>query len=182
MGLLQDIRGFLRTDQVVEPQDVEKDTRQSTPVRLGARRMSIGSSFSSFSTSPSIRSRFHFHRNALKGLPEDHHITYRFLPIISGILIPISILLSIPSLIGPWYDRTNANHVTIESRPNSLLLNLGMGFGTTCIILANICIIARFAERKVLTMTWLCIIFLTVHGESQHMIVNTIIDTQRQTL
>jgi hypothetical protein len=102
----------------------------------------------------------------LKALPTHHQSsTYRFLPIISGILIPFSILLSIPSLTDRWYIRTDANNVTIESRPNSFLLNLGMGFSMACSVLANICLIVRFTERKVLRMTWLCILFLTLHGE-----------------
>ena len=167
MGLLQNISRFLRTNQAVEPQDVEKDTRQSTHVQQLAYNSGL---------SPSFRSSFK--HSTFKGLPTHHqNSTYRFLPIISGILIPFSILLSIPSLTDRWYIRTDANNMTIESRPNSLLLNLGMGFSMACSVLANICLIARFTERKVLGMTWLCILFLTLHGESQHIIVSIIIDS-----
>lgn len=149
MGLPQD----------VQPQDVEKDTRQRTQLpQLGYNR----------GLSPSYRTSFN--HSTLKGLPTHHQSsTYRFLPIISGILIPFSILLSIPSLTDPWYIRTDANNKALESRPNSLLLSLGMGFSMACSVLANICLIVRFAERKVLRMTWLCILFLTLHGASQHM-------------
>ena len=98
----------------------------------------------------------------------DQSPIYRGLPIISGILIPFSILLSIPSLTDRWYIRTDANNVTLETRPNSLLLTLGMGFSMACGVLASICLIIRFAERKVLMMTWLCILFLTLHGECYH--------------
>ena len=100
----------------------------------------------------------------------DQSPIYRGLPIISGILIPFSILLSIPSLTDRWYIRTDANNVTLETRPNSLLLNLGTGFSMACGVLANICLIIRFAERKVLMMTWLCILFLTLHGECYHIV------------
>lgn len=165
MGLLQNISCILRTNQVVEPQDVEKDTRQVQQMAYNR----------GLSESPSSKSSFK--HTTLKGLPTHRQSsTYRFLPIISGILIPFSILLSIPSLTDRWYIRTDANNMTIESRPNSLLLNLGMGFSMACSVLANICLIVRFAERKVLGMTWLCILFLTLHGESQSMTVSIIID------
>ena len=152
MGLLQNISRFFRPNQVVEPQDVEKDTRQSTQAAYNG------------GLSPSFKSSFK--HTTLKRFPTNQSSTYRFLPIISGILIPFSILLSIPSLTDRWYIRTDANNLTIDSRPNPLLLNLGMGFSMACSVLANICLIVRFAERKVLGMTWLCILFLTLHGES----------------
>ncbi|KAF8156864.1 hypothetical protein B0H34DRAFT_475992 [Crassisporium funariophilum] len=93
---------------------------------------------------------------------DDQNPTYRTLPIISGILIPFSILLSIPSLTGHWYIRTT-NDVTVETRPNPLLLDIGMGLSMGCGVLANICLVVRFAERSVKKMTLLCIIFLTLH-------------------
>lgn len=167
MGLLQSI---LRTNQVVEPQDVEKDTRQGTQVQQMA--------YNSI-PSPSFKTSLN---TTLKEVPTTQNSTYRFIPIISGILIPFSILLSIPSLTDPWYIRTDANNVIIESRPNSFLLDLGMGFSMACSVLANICLILRFAERNVLVMTWLCILFLTLHGESHHMTVSITIDPLRQIL
>ena len=156
MGLLQSISRFFRLN---EPQDVEKDTRQSTQFPQMPYNTTT-------SLSPSFKTSFN---TTLREVPTHHQSsTYRFLPIISGILIPFSILLSLPSLTDPWYIRTDANNMTLESRPNSFLLNLGMGFSMACSVLANICLILRFAERKVLGMTWLCILFLTLHGESQH--------------
>jgi hypothetical protein len=174
MGFLQNIIRYFRTNQVVEPQDVEKleDTRPNTQVQQMAYNTGI---------SPSLKTSFK--HSTLKGLPtHNQSSTYRFLPIISGILIPFSILLSIPSLTDRWYIRTDVNNLTIESRPNSLLLDLGMGFSMACSVLANICLIVRFAERKVLGMTWLCILFLTLHGESQHLTVSIIADPLKQTL
>ena len=155
------ISRFLRTNQAVHPQDVEKDATQ-----LEVHNTS--------SLSPSFRTSLN---TTLRDVPtHQQSSTYRFLPIISGILIPFSILLSIPSLTDPWYIRTDTNNLTIESRPNSLLLDLGMGFSMACSVFANICLILRFAERKVLGMTWLCILFLTLHGESQHMAVSFIVN------
>ncbi|CAA7270244.1 unnamed protein product [Cyclocybe aegerita] len=60
---------------------------------------------------------------------------YRFLPIFSGIMIPFSIMLSIPSLTGHWYIRTGDNDVTIEVRPNPLMLDMAMGMSMGCDII-----------------------------------------------
>ena len=177
MGLLQNISRSLRSNQVVEPPDVEKleDTRQTAQVP----QLAYKSRPSPLSLSPNTFKSSIRHTTTLRGLPtHQQSSTYRFLPIISGILIPFSILLSIPSLTDRWYIRTDANNVTIESRPNSLLLNLGMGFSMACSVFANICIILRFAERRVLRMTLLCIFFLTLHGESQYMTISIVIDVQ----
>lgn len=89
---------------------------------------------------------------------------YRNLPIFSGIMIPFSIMLSIPSLTGHWYIRTGPDHQTLEVRPNPLLLDVAMGFSMACGILANICLVIRFSERRIKLMTDLCIMFLSLHG------------------
>lgn len=142
--------GTSPTNQSVDD-DVEKlaSVRQSREMTSARLKPSL---------SPGLFSSFKPSGHGLKH-------TYRGLPIISGILIPFSILLSIPSLTDRWSIQTDANNVTLGASPNSLLLNLGMGFSMACGVLANICIIVRFSERKVLVMTWFCILFLTLHGE-----------------
>jgi len=90
--------------------------------------------------------------------------TYRLLPIFSGVMIPFSIMLSIPSLTGHWYIRTE-NNVTIESRPNTLLLDVALGFSMACAVLASAFLVIRFAERCVKHMTLASIAFLTLHGQ-----------------
>ncbi|KAF8970415.1 hypothetical protein BDZ97DRAFT_1791260 [Flammula alnicola] len=85
------------------------------------------------------------------------------LPILSGIMIPFSIMLSIPSLTGHWYVRTGEGSVLLEVRPNPLLLDVAMGFSMGCGVLANICLVIRFSERKIWLMTMLCIMFLSLH-------------------
>ncbi|PPQ88573.1 hypothetical protein CVT25_009953 [Psilocybe cyanescens] len=94
--------------------------------------------------------------------PDPTH-TYRILPIFSGIMIPFSIMLSIPSLTGHWYIRTGENSVLLESRPNPPLLDAAMGLSMGCGILASACLVVRFAERQIKLMTFLCIVFLTLH-------------------
>ena len=79
-------------------------------------------------------------------------------------MIPFSIMLSIPSLTGHWYIRTE-NNVTTEIRPNPPLLDAALGFGMACAVLASAFLLIRFAERSVKYMTLASIAFLTLHGQ-----------------
>jgi hypothetical protein len=90
--------------------------------------------------------------------------SYRIMPIFSGIMIPFSIMLLIPSLTGHWYIRTGDYDAVLEVRPNPLLLKLAMGFSMGCAIIASACLVARFAERQIKLTTHLCIFFLSLHG------------------
>ena len=89
--------------------------------------------------------------------------TYRILPIFSGIMIPFSIMLSIPSLLGYWSIRTE-NNVTTEIRHNPVLLGVGIGFSMACACLANAFLVVRFAERGIKLMTLASIAFLTLQS------------------
>ncbi|KAI3612980.1 tandem pore domain k+ channel [Moniliophthora roreri] len=88
--------------------------------------------------------------------------TYRYIPIISGLVIPFSILLEIPGLTEHWYIRTIENEV-VETKPNTLILNVGLALSMACGLIANIAIIARFLEKRVKLMTLTCVAFLTIH-------------------
>ncbi|KAG6810995.1 hypothetical protein H0H92_009498 [Tricholoma furcatifolium] len=61
---------------------------------------------------------------------------YRYLPIFSGVIIPFSILLEIPGLTSDWYIRTE-NHITVKTRRNTTILDLGLAFSITFAALAN---------------------------------------------
>lgn len=89
---------------------------------------------------------------------------YRLLPIISGIVVPFSILLEIPGITEHWYVITENNKVVV-SRRNSALLDAGMSISMACALIANIALICRFLEKKVRTSTLVAIAGLTVHGE-----------------
>ncbi|KAJ7484324.1 hypothetical protein FB451DRAFT_81760 [Mycena latifolia] len=93
---------------------------------------------------------------------ESYVPNYRYTPILSGIVIPFSILLEIPGLTEHWYIRT-VNNKIVENRPNPLILNIGLAFSMACALAANICLVVRFLETKVKLMTLGCIIFLTIH-------------------
>ena len=88
---------------------------------------------------------------------------YRWTPIISGVVIPFSILLEIPGLTERWYIRTE-NNETVETKPNPALLDAAMAVSIAFALVANVCLVLRFLEKRVRTTTLLCILFLTLHG------------------
>jgi len=88
---------------------------------------------------------------------------YRITPIISGGLIPFSILLGIPGLTGHWYVRIENNQI-IEIKPNTPLLEAALAISMTCAVAANITLLFRFLERRVKVMTVATAVLLTVHG------------------
>ncbi|SRR6266436_8136033 len=90
---------------------------------------------------------------------------YRRTPIISGSLIPFSILLEIPGLTEPWYVRTYGNQ-TVETRKDPPLVIISISISMALAVLANIALIFRFLERHVKRNTIICIVALTLHGKS----------------
>jgi len=131
-------------------------------------------SFSSFSTLvtgtvPSCLSRFWSKLKAFMNTKtsledlESYVPQYRYLPILSGVIIPFSILLEIPGLTDDWYIRT-VDHKVVESKSNTLILDTGLAFSLACSVIANICLVLRFLEKNIKLMTVLCVIFLTTHG------------------
>ncbi|KDQ06151.1 hypothetical protein BOTBODRAFT_39792 [Botryobasidium botryosum FD-172 SS1] len=87
---------------------------------------------------------------------------YRTLPIVSGVVIPFSILLGIPGLTEHWYIRTEDN-LTIEWQPNPTILDVGLGFSMASALIANIALILRFLEKSPKLATMVAIIGLTIH-------------------
>ncbi|KAK7685004.1 hypothetical protein QCA50_011839 [Cerrena zonata] len=87
---------------------------------------------------------------------------YRWTPIISGVVIPFSILLEIPGLTERWYIRTQDGQ-TVETKRNPAILDIGLAFSLAFGLFANICLVMRFLEKRVRVMTLLSIIFLTLH-------------------
>ncbi|KAI0000703.1 hypothetical protein BJV74DRAFT_882769 [Russula compacta] len=96
----------------------------------------------------------------------DHHDEflphYRTAPIISGTLIPFSILLGIPGLTEHWYVRTQ-DHEIVQARRNPPLVNASLAISMALGVLANIALIYRFLERGVKRSTIICIVSLTLH-------------------
>lgn len=89
---------------------------------------------------------------------------YRTLPILSGIIIPFCILLEIPGLTAHWYIRTDGSTI-VASKPNPPLFDVGIALSILCVVLANACLVLRFLETRIMTMTILCIVFLSIHGK-----------------
>ncbi|EJD43365.1 voltage-gated potassium channel [Auricularia subglabra TFB-10046 SS5] len=96
--------------------------------------------------------------------PEEGEIVphYRYLPILSGIVVPFSTLLEIPGLTERWYVRTEGNNV-VERRDNPVLLDVGLAISMACGVLANVFLVLRFLEKRPRAMTLLTIIALTIH-------------------
>ncbi|KAG1751002.1 hypothetical protein EDD22DRAFT_850754 [Suillus occidentalis] len=129
--------------------DLQGDPLQPPPVNSPNKHLSLFARAKSFIFPPSS--------DDLSYAPN-----YRFIPLITGIVIPFSILLEIPGLTGYWYIRTE-DYNTVQTRSNPVLLDIGLAFSMTCAVLANICIILRFLEKRVMRMTVLCIVFLSIH-------------------
>ena len=91
---------------------------------------------------------------------------HRVLPIISGLIIPFSILLEIPGLTDNWYIRTDGN-VVVETKPNPPILDIGLGFSMFFALVANISLICRFLDKgPILVTTLISIVSLTIHGKA----------------
>ncbi|PVG03251.1 hypothetical protein CPB86DRAFT_749431 [Serendipita vermifera] len=97
-----------------------------------------------------------------KGLEEGYTPKYRYWPIISGCIVPFSILLEVPGLTEHWYNRTAGTQV-IEYRSNPTILNVGLGLSMAFAVLANVCLLMRFLERRIKSATIASICFLICH-------------------
>ncbi|KAJ7596570.1 hypothetical protein C8J56DRAFT_290790 [Mycena floridula] len=123
--------------------------------------------FPAFTPSAEASPSWYSKLKALFNPDEDEDIAdilpkYRYTPILSGIIIPLSILLDIPGLTEHWYVRT-LGHETVETRPNPRILDIGLACSMACGVAANAALIVRFLEKRVKLMTILCISFLTLH-------------------
>jgi hypothetical protein len=161
-GEVEDLDDF--EDDVDEGQEDGDQTRQGVPLTSTA-------TFSSASVTNFSRPHlpkwlikikdvlFGSHREQEQILPN-----YRRAPIISGSLIPFSILLEIPGLTEPWYVRTDG-HETVETRKDPPLVLISISISIALAVLANVALICRFLERHVKRNTIICIVALTVHGK-----------------
>ncbi|KAG5651636.1 hypothetical protein H0H81_007979 [Sphagnurus paluster] len=78
---------------------------------------------------------------------------YRLMPIISGIIIPFSILLEIPGITADWYISIDENNNIVGTRPNTPILDIGLSFSIALAVLANLCLVVRFLEKKINGLT-----------------------------
>jgi potassium channel subfamily K, other eukaryote len=157
--------------------DFDEDTRSpegadeddELPDRQGVPLTSTATMSSSLSTSvrPCLPKCVLKIQESLFGSHQDRQVlapNYRRIPIISGSLIPFSILLQIPGLTEHWYDRTAGDQI-IQTRKNSAILMVSLAFSMALAVSANIALIYRFLERRVKRSTIICILALTLHGE-----------------
>jgi len=158
--------GFI---QDPEQQDATQDERDEPPPP--ARRVTFGATPSGESGSPpekdSTKPGLFSRLNAFVFPPHEENeplSNHRILPVISGLVIPFSILLEIPGLTDSWYIRTDGN-VIVESLPNPASLDVLLAISMFFAVAANISLICRFLEKgTVLAMTLITIASLTIHG------------------
>ncbi|KAK4046230.1 Potassium channel [Microbotryomycetes sp. JL201] len=100
------------------------------------------------------------------------HGTHRYLPIVSGLLVPFSVLLDIPGLTERWYQRT-VGYKVVETKPNPPLLDVGQAVSMFFGVAANAALVMRFLEKRPYQMTWVAIASLTLHDILQLVIVLT---------
>ena len=132
-----------------------------------SNRLPQSSTFDSFAPQRPLLTRlksYVFPKDESEAALEKFIPNYRWTPILSGVVIPFSILLEIPGLTEHWYIRTEANQI-VDTKPNSVILDVALAFSMGCGLFANICLVLRFLEKRVKTVTLLTIMFLTSHGE-----------------
>ncbi|KAL0579653.1 Potassium channel [Marasmius crinis-equi] len=148
--------------------DAEEGHEKETQTRPEVRRNRWRSSTVSLASKISYRPRWYHKFKAFIFPPtSDSDIdsvvpNYRITPIISGLVIPFSILLEIPGLTEHWYIRTEDN-LTVETKPNTMVLNVGLGLSMACALIANVALVTRFLEKHVHRMTLTCVVALTIH-------------------
>ncbi|KAI9444156.1 voltage-gated potassium channel [Lactarius indigo] len=150
-----------------EGEEDEPRPTQRSGVRLVPTSTISSTTLSGF-TRPSLPKCLFKMKDVLFGSPTPPDETavstpnYRLTPIISGSLIPFSILLQIPGLTEHWYVRTDGTKI-VESRKNSALLELSLILSMALAVFANLALICRFMERRVKLCTILSIVSLTIH-------------------
>jgi potassium channel subfamily K, other eukaryote len=96
---------------------------------------------------------------------EEYLPNFRRAVIISGSLIPFSILLEIPGLTEHWYVRTYGVQI-VETQTNPPWVVIALSFSLALGVLANIALLNRFLERHVKRNTIISILALTIHGNA----------------
>jgi potassium channel subfamily K, other eukaryote len=148
-----------------ENDDVDNDDNDNDITRPSFRRhLSISRTFTTFSTfttkaPPQWLLSVKNFLTPTKSEQVYYIPNYRHTPIFSGIVIPFSILLEIPGLTEQWFVRgTQVLH------PNPPALVVALALSIACAVVANLCLVVRFFEKRIKAMTILCVAFLTLHG------------------
>jgi potassium channel subfamily K len=166
---MEDLDDF-EENQGVEPGDGGEDegeARQGVPL-TSTGTMSSSSSHTATFSRPSLPRWLVKIKDVLFVSHQDHEDylpDYRRAVIISGSLIPFSILLEIPGLTEHWYVRTYGVQI-IETQTNPPWVVIALSFSLALGVLANIALLNRFLERHVKRNTIISILALTIHGNA----------------
>jgi potassium channel subfamily K, other eukaryote len=158
---------FDEQEDTIAPEGADDD--QEDGPRQGVSLTPSTTMSSSFSTSvrPALPKCLVKVHETLFGTNQERQVyalSYRRIPILSGILIPFSILLQIPGLTEHWYVRTSDGQV-VQTSKNSAILTVSLAFSMALAVIANFALINRFLERSVRRSTIICIVTLSLHGE-----------------
>lgn len=152
-------------DDFGENRDIERQSSRGVPLTYTA---TMSSSSMNTISRPSLPSWLVKVKEVLFGPLQDREEffklpTYRRAAIISGNLIPFSILLEVPGLTENWYVRTDG-HQIVESRKNPPWVVASLSISLALAVLANIALVYRFLERRPKRSTVISITALTMHG------------------
>ena len=166
-----DITGDDESIQGSDSHDADEDEPGDSPSPPG-RRVTFGITPSGESSPPGTTPEKPKMLARLKAFllhsheDDEHHSNHRILPVISGLVIPFSILLEIPGLTDSWIIRTNQNAV-VQSLPNPSSLEVLLAISMFFAVVANVSLLCRFLEKgPVLATTLLTIASLTIHGNA----------------
>ncbi|KAI0221122.1 Potassium channel [Massospora cicadina] len=82
----------------------------------------------------------------------------RFLPMLVGAISPVSIIMSLPPLTGNWVI-DGVERKSLKSLPLVITLSFAVAF----LLIANLCLLFRFMERRIVLNT-----FLSIYGYLLH--------------
>jgi hypothetical protein len=164
---IEDLDDFEETRGGESVDGTENEGQSGRGVPLTSTGTMSSSSMNTFSR-PSLPNWVVKTKEILFGSHQEHEEfipNYRRAVIISGSLVPFSILLEIPGLTEHWYIRTYGYQI-VESHKNPPWIIIALSFSLALAVIANIALVNRFLERRVKRCTIISIIALSIHGNT----------------
>ncbi|EIW74327.1 hypothetical protein CONPUDRAFT_160035 [Coniophora puteana RWD-64-598 SS2] len=149
-------------DRTLTASPTQDETAKTQKSRRAKRSQTAGSRIDAYTPSWVARLKDFLFPSLTAQDVETYAPYYRLSPIISGVLIPFSILLEIPGVTERWYITTDDGHI-VDTKPNPAILDVGLALSMACAVAANVTLVFRFLEKRVRTATIFCVIFLSTH-------------------
>ncbi|KAJ9086494.1 Potassium channel [Entomophthora muscae] len=84
----------------------------------------------------------------------------RYLPMLVGAISPISIIMSLPPLTGSWITFDGKERKNNKGLELTVLVSVAVLFA----LVANLCLLFRFMERRIVLNTFLSVVGYTLHA------------------